>query len=85
MIGIIDFLVLMYDEGGASIDEIKEIAEVMELRDEVPNPELLFQTWRDESKGGVKTPSVSHPIIKSDCAIDQIDGPERNAARLPPS
>lgn len=37
MIGIIDFLCVLYDEGGATIERIKEIVDVMERRDDVPN------------------------------------------------
>lgn len=42
MIGVADFLALLYDEGGIAIEKIKEVVDVMELRHDVPNRSYFY-------------------------------------------
>jgi len=42
MIGVADFLAMLYDEGGITIEKIKEIVDVMELRHDMPNPKNFY-------------------------------------------
>ncbi|MEN6476417.1 MAG: hypothetical protein ABFC75_00355 [Rectinema sp.] len=45
MIGVIDFLIFLYDEGGASIETIQEVVDVMERRDDIPDPKTFFSKF----------------------------------------
>jgi len=42
MIGVADFLAMLYDEGGITIEKIKDVVDVMELRHDVPNPSYFY-------------------------------------------
>ena len=44
MIGVADFLALLYDEGGITIEKIKDVVDVMELRHDVPNRSYFYFT-----------------------------------------
>lgn len=44
MIGVADFLTLLYNEGGITIEQVKEVIEVMELRHDVPNRSHFYFT-----------------------------------------
>ncbi len=44
MIGVADFLTLLYDEGGITIEKIKEVIDVMKLRHDVPNRRDFYFT-----------------------------------------
>lgn len=42
MIGVADFLALLYNEGGITIEKIKDVVDVMELRHDVPNRSYFY-------------------------------------------
>ncbi len=45
VIGIIDLLKLMYDEGRANLQEISDAVAVIEGRDDVPNPKYFWKKY----------------------------------------
>jgi len=44
MLGVADFLALLYNEGGITIEKIKDVVDVMELRHDVPNRDYFYFT-----------------------------------------